>query len=118
MMASLAIGTARELLLSHASGISSACADVVRAVLTEGDSAEVEVTFPVAFEVLDTYQYRCQAIDGFRESRFGWEEFFFSLSGIEGRVALLSILAGGWRLLVLLDESTNRALACLCRPPD
>lgn len=117
-MISLTVGAVRGLLLSETSEISTECARVVRSALIEGDPTEVKPTFPVASEVLEVYQYRCDAIDGLKESRFGWDEFFSSLSRASGRVAMLSIMASGWRLLILLDESVQKALACLCRPPD
>ena len=114
----LAMSTVRQLLISDASGLSNFCASTVESVIPEDYSTEVRFTLPRASALDEIYRYRCKEIEGFKESRFGWDEFFAALDGRFETVALLLISVNGWRFIVLLDDSASRALACLCSPPN
>jgi hypothetical protein len=117
MMTSIGVSTVRQLLLDGESRLGSTCTDVVRSVIPDGLEREVDVGFPMAFQLLEIYRYRREGIEGFRASKHGWETFFSVLEGTDGRIGLLAIRYSGWRFTVLVDEDLSKACACLYGPP-
>ncbi|MER5429826.1 hypothetical protein [Streptomyces sp. NPDC002588] len=79
--------------------------------------ADIEVTLPHASELLEIYRYRFESLPKFRKSRVGWNSLFHALSRAEGRVGLLSIITGPWRVIAILDGAAESVLACLIRDP-
>ena len=116
-MMTVAVSTVKQLLLDGESRVGLACANVVRSVIPDGLEQEVDVGFPLAFDLLGIYRYRCDGIEGFRESRHGWKTFFSVLETTDGRIGLLAMRYSDWRFTVLVDEDLSKARACLYRPP-
>ena len=91
--------------------------DRLVAALASNSDSFVEVTFPLAKEVLDIYRHRYDSLDEVRESRVGWETFFPALEDSDGRVGLLSVRTGKLGAIILVNESVEFVLAALIRRP-
>jgi hypothetical protein len=63
------------------------------------------------------YQGRYDTIEEFRQNNFGWRGFFQALGDARGSVGLFVARGGGWRIIFLLDESSESVIASLVRPP-
>ncbi|MFG2845875.1 hypothetical protein ACGF12_22295 [Kitasatospora sp. NPDC048296] len=83
------------------------------------DSLEQTVSIGIgpAAKLTSTYRHRYESIKEFREESFGWRGFFNVLSESEESVGLLAVRGGGWRMILLLNESSASVVASLVRPP-
>ncbi|MFJ9695645.1 hypothetical protein [Kitasatospora sp. NPDC101183] len=81
----------------------------------------IEQTVPVgmgpAANLAPIYRDRYESIKEFREESFGWRGFFDVLNEVKEPVGLVAVRGGGWRMILLLDESFDSVVASLVRPP-
>ncbi len=73
----------------------------------------ISVGMGPATKLMPTYRHRHESIKEFREGNFGWRGFFNALGETKELVGLLSVQGGGWRMIILLNESSDSVLASL-----
>lgn len=87
------------------------------ALMVDSLEQAVPVGMGPAATLTPTYRHRYESIKEFREENFGWRGFFDALSEAKEPVGLLAVRGGGWRMILLMNESSDSVIASLVRSP-
>ncbi|MFE4054693.1 hypothetical protein ACFXP3_00005 [Streptomyces sp. NPDC059096] len=86
-------------------------------VIIDGLEEGVAIGMGPAARLGSTYRDRYDSIKEFREGSFGWSGFFYALSEAKESVGVLAVRGGGWRIILLVNESADSVIGSLVRPP-
>jgi hypothetical protein len=86
-------------------------------VIIDGLEESVAIGMGSAATLGPTYRDRYESIKEFRDGSFGWSGFFDALGEAKESVGVLAVRGGGWRIILLLNESADSVIGSLVRPP-